>query len=222
MKLAVISDVHANLEALQAVLADIEAQGINKIYCCGDIVGFGANPGKCIKLLEEKEVISVQGNQDFTVVTLQNIDWYNDEARAVIMWTYKQLWKTEKKYLLKLPVKIIRKRLSIFHGTPKSMYEGVYPDGDLKSLSSMVNTRMLFLGHTHVPFVADVNKVLIVNPGSVGMPFDGNPKASYAVVNTKNLTAGIKRVEYDIKTAAGKIIKAGLPTSIAKRLYKGV
>jgi putative phosphoesterase len=164
----------------------------------------------------------VQGNHDFVVVTLQNIEWFNEHARAAIMWTYKQLWRKEKKYLLTLPVKLVTKSISMFHGSPSSMYEYVYPDSDLRSVARLVNTRMLFLGHTHVPFVSEVEGVLIINPGSVGQPRDNDPRASYAIVNTTTLTASIQRVPYNIKAAAQKIIKAGLPSFLAERLYRGV
>lgn len=222
MKIAVISDIHSNLEALESVLDEIDRLKIKHVYCCGDIVGFNASAHEVIALLQEREdpIQCVQGNQDFVAATLHNLDWLNQEAREAILWTHKQLSKDEKKWLLKLPLKFHNKDITMWHGSENDLFEGLYPE-NLNQVK-MPKTRMLFTGHIHVPFAREVKGVLVVNPGSVGQPHDKDPRASFAIVDTDTYTVSIKRLSYDIDATSEKINKAGLPTSLAKRLYKGV
>ncbi|MFH1181466.1 MAG: metallophosphoesterase family protein [Candidatus Woesearchaeota archaeon] len=220
MKIAVISDIHSNIEALEAVLREIDRLKIKHIFCCGDVVGFNASPHEVIALLQERKIPCVQGNQDLVAATLHRLKWFNPDARAAILWTHKQLSKEEKKWLLKLPLKFHNKEITMWHGSEKDLFEGLYPD--YLSQVKMPKTRMLFTGHIHAPFAREINGVLVVNPGSVGQPHDKDARASFAIVDTGTYTVSIKRVSYDIDATAEKINKAGLPTSLAKRLYKGV
>jgi putative phosphoesterase len=220
MKIAVISDIHSNLEALEAVLDEIDKLGIKEIYCCGDVVGFNASPHEVIALIQERNIPCVQGNQDFVAACLHNLNWFNPDARAAILWTHRHLSKEEKKWLFQLPMKFHNKDFTMWHGSEKDTFEGLYPDA--LSQVKMPKTRMLFTGHIHASFVKEVKGILVVNPGSVGQPHDKDPRASFAIVDLSNHTASIKRISYDIDAAAEKIIKAGLPTPLAKRLYKGL
>jgi putative phosphoesterase len=219
MKIAVISDIHSNFEALQAVLREIDDENIKHIYCCGDIVGFNASPHEVIELLQERQIPCVQGNHDFIAACLHKLDWFNPDAREAILWTHKQLSKAEKKWLLNLPMKFHAKDITMWHGSENDLFEGLYPESLDKI--KLPKTRMLLTGHVHIPFSKEVKGVLVVNPGSVGQPHDGDARASFAIID-ENFKVAIKRVKYDIDATAEKIIKARLPTSLSRRLYKGV
>ena len=219
MRIAVIADIHGNSDALQAVLKDIKKEKIQEIYCCGNIIGYNADPRTCIKLVQNNRITCVQGDYDFVVVTLQNLERFTEPARAAIMWTYQLLWKKEKKFLGSLPIDLVEDNMTIMHGSPRAQFPGI-DAADLKSMAKRVKTKMLFFGHTHIPFVKDVEGVLLVSPGSVGQPRDGDIRASYAIVNTETLTASIRRVPYNVNTAIEKIRQARLPESIAEMLRK--
>ncbi len=225
MKLALISDIHSNLEALKAILKDIKKRKIKNIYCAGDIVGYGASPNECIKLVKENNVLSVMGNHDLCCANLKRIEWFNRYGQKAALYQNKILTLKNKQFLLKLP-KIIRKdSFFIVHGSPKdALYEYVFPEissWDFKEFFNLIKKQILIMGHTHIPFIKKFKNKLIINPGSVGQPRDANPKASYSILDNKNLKAEIIRIPYNIKIAANKIIKNNLPDFLAERLFLG-
>jgi putative phosphoesterase len=222
MKLAILSDIHSNLEALDAVLADIEKRGIKHIIVAGDIVGYGPNPNECIQRLRKTGAMCVRGNHDDQAVKMDDIDWFNDFAKVALIWTSKHLTETSKAWLSKLP--LIRKVGNIFvvHGSPlEPLKEYVYENDPLEKHVDSVNMPIIVMGQTHIPYARFVNKTLVINPGSVGQPRDRNPNACYCVLDNDSLKAEIVRIRYDIDAVEKKMKKAGLPAVLAGRLHYG-
>jgi len=226
MEVAFISDIHGNLEALTAVLTIIDSLKIKKIYCVGDIVGYAANPKECIEEIKSRKIPSVKGNHEYATIT-GNTSWFNPYAASAIEWGRQQLNEEDFDYLQKLPEKIIERingyKLFLVHGSPRDpIFEYVHEESDLEELIEMSEADILVMGHTHVPFIKKVKNSLVVNCGAIGQPRDYNPKASFALFDIEKFEVKIFRVDYDINTAAKKIIKANLPSFLAQRLYSGI
>jgi len=224
MIVAVIADVHSNRHALEAVLEDVDRVGAREILCAGDIVGYGAFPNDCCREVRSRARHAVLGNHDLGALTGET-SGMNPYASAATRWTHGRL-TMESKYLLRslrLSERATVGGLSIamFHGSTRSpneyLYEEQVDDGMLRS----VGARLLVLGHTHVPYVVRVRTGIILNPGSVGQPRDGDRRASYALVDTASLECSVRRVEYPIEEAAEAITNAGLPRLLADRLSAG-
>ncbi len=226
MKLAIISDIHSNLEALETVLKEIERQKVDKIYCCGDVVGYGANPNECLEILKQRSISSVMGNHDWAVIN-ENTNWFNVNAAQAIFWTIDNLKEDNLEFLQKFPEKSAMKvkdyRILMVHGSPRNpIWEYVYPPDVDDNFVKDLEFDIIIMGHTHIPFIKKIGKKLILNPGSVGQPRDSNPQASFAVVDIDKFSAKIVRMDYDIDKASQKIIKAGLPEFLALRLHSGI
>jgi len=230
MKIAIISDIHSNLEAFEAVLNNIKSKEIDKIICLGDIVGYGSSPNECIELIKKNGIQSIQGNHDLNAVTLEKLEWFNENAREALKWTNKVLTEENKKFLKELPetleVKDQKNRLLAVHGSPKDhLYEYLEPTTDEDKIKDMIEDQkadVIACGHTHMPDVKKFELKLFLNPGSVGQPRNNNSKAQYAILDLSNINfVTLEQVEYDIDTAAKKIIQAGLPRFLADRLYVG-
>lgn len=219
MELALLGDIHSNLPALRAVLKDI---GHAEIFCLGDIVGYNPFPRETIDLLRKMNVSGVRGNHDQAAID-RRASFLNPTASEALIWTNDQLKEEDRLFLEGFPMRYVNGLLRAYHGSSRDpLYEYMYPwlpEETFRSLS--VGVEMLFLGHTHVPYVKMLKDKLIVNPGSVGQPRDGDPKASYSIVDKDSGKAEIRRVEYDIDTVAGEIYRQRLPTFLAKRLYLG-
>ncbi len=223
--IAMISDIHANLEALVAVLDDIRKHGIKKIYCCGDIVGYGANPNECIELVRANKIESVLGNHDYGIVginknclNLGEKALYGDKVVDVLDWTKEKLTKENYSHLSALKCTLNVGDVLLVHGSPRDPLF-TYVDFPQPSLIPE-DIRVLVMGHTHVPFIKYFNEKLAINPGSVGQPRDSDKRASYCIF--KGDDAEIIRVEYDIDGAAKKIKEAGFPGEYGDRLFCGI
>ena len=238
---AIISDVHANLEALQAVLAEIEKEGIDSLLFTGDCVGYGPDPNECIEILKTKTSIMIAGNHDWGAVGLTDVRNFNAYARVAIDWTKDELTSQNFSFLYHLPLteKISADRdIFLVHGTPKEPerwhYFSFEYDAKVNFLS--FDEQICFLGHSHTPFIversprgktrslyarAEVKDTFryIVNAGSVGQPRDGNPDASFILYKDDSIE--IKRVSYDILLTQKKMKKAGLPSHLIDRLAVG-
>jgi putative phosphoesterase len=219
-KLNLIADIHANLPALEAVLDELPRA---KTIHLGDVVGYNPYPREVIELLREKRIASVLGNHDHAVVT-GDTAWFNPVAARAIEWTREQLGGEELAYLSSLPLEI-KNEVYAVHGSPRrKLEEYVYPDYPKEVLSAflkLASRGVLAMGHTHIPFSRKLGGTLIVNPGSVGQPRDGDARASFACIDLATLEVEIVRVEYDISRVAKDILRAGLPAILAQRLYEG-
>ncbi len=241
MRYAILSDIHGNLEALQAVIEACQAEKVEAFFCSGDIVGYGANPNECIDLMRQFRVQCVAGNHDWGVSGKVDLNYFNPEAKEAILWTRKNLIFDYFAWLDDLKTVFKNEDLILAHGEldAPSLFDYLKDiDHAAKTFSLMMSTQVCFVGHTHVPriFIQEENKNFqseefslklkpsckyIVNAGSVGQPRDGNPKASFCLYNTDNETLEIRRVAYDVKSAADKILKAGLPDMLSYRLSVG-
>lgn len=235
-----IADIHANLEALNAVLQAAAKSRFSKIICLGDIVGYGANPNECCNIMRREHAACVLGNHDAAAAGVIGTEWFNQHAAACVEWTQRQLTEENFAFLKNLPkqfsTKINSDSILCVHGTPQDpILEYIDFSSALQALQT-VKENLILVGHTHTPYVfskqnelflkenskiAFSSKRLVVSLPSVGQPRDLNKKAGFALLDSERKTIEIKRVEYDIAAAAKKIIDAGLPEIEAKRLFLG-
>ncbi len=226
-KIAVLSDVHANLHALQTVFADAKKRGVTAFLNAGDLIGFGAFPNEVVELLCEKNVLSVVGNYDLEVIE-GKIKGKGDKGVA-LKFAQKELAKSCEYYLRSLPkelrLEVAGKKLLITHGSPQSIDEHIYQDTPveyLKTLAAESKADVIIVGHSHEQFSRQINGAVFVNPGSVGRPGDGNPKAAYAVLSFNPFKVELGRLKYDVEAAADALRKRGLPESFSQMLLCGV
>jgi putative phosphoesterase len=226
MKVAFISDIHSNLEALETVVKEIDKLNVEKIFCVGDVIGYGANPNECLNVIKNKRIPCVMGNHEEAVI-LKDTSNFNVYAAEAIEWTIHRITKDNLKFIKSFPEKlgidVDGFKVLVVHGSPfDPINEYVYPDYPLERIVDAVDVDVIVMGHTHVPFVKEVKGCLVINSGSVGQPRDRNPGACYLILDILERKAEIFRAKYDIKKAAEKIIKAGLPEILAQRLFLGV
>ena len=236
---AVISDIHGNLEALEAVLRDVPEE-VEIIYCLGDVIGYGASPNECCNIVREAGMPVISGNHDLAVTDLEtDLNWFNPVAATAVVWTREQLSEENAEFLHTRPRMIETSEALFVHGSVRDPDEYI-----INAVSAQENLRILkseypgvpicFFGHTHVKTVApspngpviaahtldlSANGPFLVNPGSVGQPRDGDTFASYILAEDEHVT--YRFVEYDIEKAQAKIRSAGLPGMLADRLAVG-
>jgi len=239
MRYGIFADVHSNLEAWDVVARALSEERIDRYICVGDIVGYGADPEECINRVRSLEPIVVGGNHDWAAVGKTDISYFNPYAREAVLWTQAKLDQEDKDYLSSLGLIEGVEDFAVVHGTLDEPQEFKYIQDIGSALSSfeLLKRSILFVGHSHVPFILakdeeieyissseaklSSGKKYVVNVGSVGQPRDGDPRACYAIYDSKAKMLEIKRLEYDIKTAQAKIIDAGLPRILAERLSVG-
>ncbi len=225
--LGLLSDVHSNLHALEAVLADVDDIDPDGLVFLGDVVGYNAFPQACVELIRERCQAAVLGNHDKAVLHGGEA-WFNPAARAGVEHSRRELDKASMAYLSELPLQDEVATIHLVHGSPRApVTEYVFPDTHTEALEDIVrhpsvgDARGVAMGHTHVPFVRELEDLLVVNVGSVGQPRDGDPRACWCVIDTEAMTAEHRRVEYDVDAAAEAILEADLPRSLAERLHRG-
>ncbi len=220
--IGVISDIHGNFPALVAVLEDMPP--VEVILCAGDVVGYYPYPNEVIDKLKSLDVQCILGNHDRAVLG-GDYSNFNKYAASAVRWTIDALSEDSLNYLKNLNNfmrwKIDGKKVAVHHGAPFDEDFYVMPENVDESLLNYDGADVLILGHTHVPFVVDYGDKVILNPGAVGQPRDGNPKASYAVMNLDKWEFEIRRVDYPIDEVEKKILEEGLPVFLAERLYYG-
>ena len=233
MRIAIFSDIHGNLQALESVLADIEAQKPDRIYCLGDLVGYGANPNEVTERLRRDAHPTVMGNYDDGVGFERDECGcaYREEAerergQRSLEWTKARVTPANKAYLRTLASEIRfeadGKRILLVHGSPRKMNEYLFEDRPISSfqrLAAASDADVIAFGHTHKPYSKEVDGVTFVNAGSVGKPKDGDWRACYALLDDGIVT--FRRVEYDVKTAAAAIRATDLPHEFAAGLESG-
>ncbi len=244
MLYAIIADIHANLAAFTAVLDDIERQvGVEKVWCLGDIVGYGPDPHECIELLCQTNHICVAGNHDWAAIGKIDTSEFNPDAAAACHWTAQQLSSADVEYLTSLPLTIQEGDFTLVHGSPREpIWEYLVSTGIAKENFAYFKSQFCLVGHSHVPLVFTYSENdgysssqfltniglalgrnrLIINPGGVGQPRDGDPRASYAIYDSETRQIRLYRVPYDIRSTQDRMVKHGLPIRLVARLSYGV
>lgn len=243
MKIAFISDIHANLEALEATLKDIDGIGVDEVTCLGDVVGYGVNPNECVEIVRKRCGRNViLGNHDAVAVGLHNNRTFNVHAKIAIEWTANTLSVKNKHYLAALPTMRVGKHVTLAHATPHDPGAWYY----ITSLEEAAfnfqffDTDICVVGHTHIPKIilmndneilmhneneatygGSINQRLLVNAGSVGQPRDRDKNSSYGILDTEKKTFAIRRVPYDIAKTQVKMKKQGMPDFLINRLSEG-
>lgn len=218
MRVGLISDVHANLVALEAVLADIPS--VDEIVHAGDVVGYNPWPADCVDVLRDRSIPSIMGNHDRKVATGTNFG-ANRMARAGIRYAQDDLAPEQQEWIQALPPtrRCCEGRIRLAHGHPDAPNRYTYPEDFGPHL--LDDEDVLVLGHTHVQHSAEFDEGIVVNPGSVGQPRDRDPRAAYAVVDLDGMTIETHRVEYDVDRVVEAIGAAGLPERTGTRLTEG-
>ncbi len=237
----IISDVHSNLEALHAVLKEIDKENVAALYFLGDAVGYGPDPNTCTELLRSESKVFIAGNHDRGAVGLSEVSFFNPFARIAIDWTADVLTDKNREFLNTVPLTYEVKNENIFlvHSSPKDPERWRYLEGKESAIKNFryFGQKFCFVGHSHIPFIAEQShngKTVIyytsaeikegcryiINTGSVGQPRDGNPDACYIIL--KSDVIEIKRVPYDILLTQKKMKEAGLPNYLITRLAKGL
>ena len=225
VKVALIADIHGNLDALKAVLADANRSGLTIFLNAGDAVGFGIYPSQVIQVVRSARFLSVVGNVDLE--TLEALR--NPKNNGALGFAIKELSPSDIAYLESLPMElhleIADKRVLVTHGTPDSVDEHIYPDSPeerLREIAAKASADVIITGHSHTQMKRVVDGVTFINPGSVGRPVDGDPKAEYAVLSFNPLTVEFRRVSYDVEAVADKMRRKGLPENHVQVLLQGV
>lgn len=239
MRYLILSDIHANLAGLDAVLADA-ADRYDTIVNCGDVVGYGPDPNEAIEFCRARCAAIVRGNHDKAVSGLTELEWFNPIARKSVEWTTANLQPDHASWLAGLPQGPVQfNGFTLVHGTPYDEDEYMVDPFDVRYAAEWLTTGVTFFGHTHLQggfelhrngvrvlehpdFVAEDTSSFLINPGSVGQPRDGDPRAGYALYDTETRVVELRRVDYDVDRVYQRIVRAGLPEVLALRLYRGV
>ena len=229
---AFLSDIHANLPALEAAVSDAKKRGVNQIYCAGDIIGYGPFPDEVCDYLQKYQIISIAGNYDEKVLKMisqgtSSIASLPKKKQKILLWTAEHLSKRSREYLTSLPGQLDlnfpgQRKVLVVHGTPLDNDDDILPSitaRGLKTKMGDVRTDILVCGHTHIPFVKKIGPVLVVNCGSVGQPVDGDTRPAYAIINSGNDSSArgrIVRFEYELDRTLDALEKTSLPNSLGR------
>ena len=245
MRYLIVSDLHGNWQALEAVLRET-AGGYDRAICCGDLVGYGADPNVVVDWVRANCAVVVRGNHDKVSTGQEDLEWFNPVARTSAMWTQGNLTPANIEYIRGLPKgPVLLDGFQVLHGSPFDEDEYVMAAGEAGQAFGYLESRLAFFGHTHVQggFIWNHSRVetilatsarsrrqkmevdpdcgYLVNPGSVGQPRDGDPRAAYILYDSAARLVAYCRVPYDVVAAQEKIREAGLPPILADRLSKG-
>lgn len=242
----ILSDIHANWHALKAVLADADGK-FQQIILCGDIVGYNARPAEALEWTRAHCANVVRGNHDKVVAGIEDLEWFNDVAQVAALWTKEQLGGEQIDYLRELrmgPLKL--DHFHIWHGSPLEEDEYISTPREASPCFAGFELPLAFFGHTHLQggffrkrrrvgriaavrreheqsvFELEPDTLYMVNPGSIGQPRDGDPRAAYAIFDSEQNTVSLRRVVYPIQETADEILRAGLPDVLALRLFQGM
>ena len=244
MSTAAISDIHSNIEALQTVLERIKALEVDEIVCLGDIVGYNASPNECIDILRNENATCILGNHDASAADIEEPSEFNPPARAAVLWTREELTKESRRFLANLRRELQVRDFYLFHGssheTDRYIFSRENAADNFQLLAGLPAAISIgFFGHTHVRAAFDERRGIVtvlsmpeelalspyikylINPGSVGQPRDGDPRASFLVYDDLDRRVVFHRVAYNIRACQDKIIRSGLPSQLAERLDYG-
>lgn len=238
MRYLILSDIHANWEALQAVLQRA-ADSYDEIVNCGDLVGYGPDPNAVVDWCRDHNVGIVRGNHDRACALLESLEWFNPVARLSAIWTHQVLTSSNRTFLTELPKgPFLIADFQILHGAPHDEDEYIVSEWQANDAAPHLDLAVSFFGHTHLQggfaihrngirstppdyFDIEVDMKYLINPGSVGQPRDGDPRAAYAIYDTDLRSVVYGRVDYDVAGTHRKIADAGLPEVLGHRLYIG-
>ena len=242
MRYAVICDVHSNLEALEAVLAEIKRQGVDRIVHLGDIVGYNVNPNECIDIIRSEGISCIMGNHDAAACGLDDPLWFNSAAKEAIIWTRSRLSSENRKYLSRLPEQLVlEERILLSHGSPENRDNYILDWMDaMRQFGVMegMSVGIAFFGHSHLPALfayrgfnhdreqtgmhnLDRNNLYLVNFGGLGQPRDGDPRTCFGIFDSDEMTVEFFRIKYNVLKCAQKVETAGLDGYLAERLLAG-
>ncbi len=246
MRIAAISDIHANLPALEAVLAATDEAAVDEIWCLGDVIGYGAEPDRCADLIRERCALCLVGNHDLAVLGVLDIAAFSEAAAAAVAWTRENVSEPTLAMLRDLEPAGEREGIALFHASPRdAIWEYVLSAEQADACLDVLPARIGLIGHSHVslyfvrPTAEEQGEEIrgaqssddtlldlgagqwLINPGSVGQPRDGDPRAAWLELDTEEQTARFHRVPYDVERAAASISSAGLPRRLADRLHVG-
>lgn len=241
MRVLIVGDIHANLVAFEAVLA-ASRSSYDYVWCLGDLVGYGPRPRECIALLRSLPHLCVIGNHDYAAIGQLRLDDFNPVAQRSAVWTTATLTIDDIEWLELLPSRVIDETVTLVHGSPRQpAWEYIYEPGAARVNFELIDTSLCFIGHTHICSLFQEDEVefgvmrqprcgdryrprqgrAIINPGSVGQPRDGDPRAAYAIFDTESMVTEFHRVEYDITATQLQMGAIGLPEPLIKRLAIG-
>jgi predicted phosphodiesterase len=242
MRYAIIADIHSNLAAFQAVLEDIRMKGaVDEIWCLGDIVGYGPDPRQCIELVKKCCAVCVAGNHDLAAAGKLDTSLFNPAAAEACQWTAEQLNPIDVRYLEDLPLRVEKDDFTLVHGSPADpLLEYIISTSIAEKIFPLFKSKYCLAGHSHIPAAYKEenhscqtihltvgvglvmhNHRMIVNPGGVGQPRDGDPRASYAIYDSEGMMLRLYRVEYNIRATQDKMMQAHLPIQLVTRLEQG-
>lgn len=242
-KIAVISDIHGNFHALQAVLEEVDKEGADLVVCCGDVVGYGARPNECCQAVRDRGMPTIAGNHDHASLLLTDISNFNEIAKAAVLWTRDVLDEDNAAWLRQLPLTLTDKANNVYfvHASPKDPGEWNYilTMGEARTNFNYFTESICFIGHSHQPFIIENDngnlacpskpeielregRRYLVNVGSVGQPRDHNPDPCFVICDLENRRMRIRRTKYDLAGAQQAIRDAGLPRELAERLAHGM
>lgn len=245
MRYAILADIHSNLAAFEAVLQDIEAKGgCEQIWCLGDVVGYGPDPVECIELLQRQKHLCIAGNHDWAAIDKIDTSDFNPIAAQACQWTAQQLTGDDISYLENLPLNLCQDDFTLVHGSPREpIWEYLLSTRAARDNFGYFETNFCFIGHSHVPLVFEYidqsgkctirqleagdilelgERRLVINPGGVGQPRDGDPRASYGIYDVDAKLFHLYRVEYDIEVTQKRMVEAALPLPLILRLSQGI
>ena len=233
-----ITDIHANLPALEASLEAIDAIGVDRVYCGGDLVGYGPHPNEVCRLIEQREIPTIYGNYDYAIS--RDLDdcgcaYVTQSDRALgqqsVTWTLANTDQHSKDFMKALPFeirfKLGRQRVRLVHGSPRKVNEYLFEEKPARlyeRLAAAAECEVLVCGHTHKPWIDEFGGVQFVNCGSVGKPKDGDPRCAFALLEVDDagaLRVSIERIPYDAESVAREIAAVGLPSEYAEKLVAG-
>lgn len=240
MRALIVGDIHSNLEAFRAVLDDaVRRGGFDRVWCLGDVVGYGPDPVACVALLRRHEHLCVAGNHDRAAIGWLDTRDFNPHAAAACRWTSSRLRPEDVAYLSRLPETVSEGDVTLVHGSlRRPIGEYLLSEEAARATFELLDTPYCFVGHSHVPrlyretgegeslregepLALGVER-LIVNPGAVGQPRDGDPRAAYVIYDDASRTLSFRRVAYDVAATQEKMRRAGLPSRLVERLSVGM
>ena len=247
MRVAVLSDVHSNLHALEAVLAEVDAGGFDELWCLGDVVGYGPRPNECTALVRERAAVCLAGNHDLVVLGKIAMAAFADDAGVAALWTQRALDEEARAFLEPLEPAAARAGVALFHGSPRDpVWDYVLSEEAARYSFAATSEPLVLVGHSHVALelssdglglhggTADAGLRLdlngprrLLNPGSVGQPRDGDPRAAWleletAEIDNREAWATFRRTEYPVERTQAEMREQGLPEILAERLAQGV